>query len=312
MLLLSKVEVPFARFSCPRRALGETLTVLERWVVLATLGQSPKVQQDTAGQTLGESPKVRVETAGSAASTKLVDLAGEPTTDHDARVLVLRGFAKLEGAAIAPESIAELATLVQQPDQLHDVLVYVIAAASIEHAPITPAFVVAALEKRLGTVDQPAEDVRGAEWGTAQIHELARRAEPRTSLAQAKALRDEFYARCITHVSGDAALAEDELARIVTDRRICGGAGVDSPQKPIAMLRDGFKKGWIWTPSHEDDGSGQLHRAFERLAPGDQAVVEQIFRSADRSRLDYARLRRHGVTSKQMIAYLRQRFSASP
>ena len=78
------------------------------------------------------------------------------------------------------------------------------------------------------------------------------------------------------------------------------------------MLRDGFKKGWIWTPSHEDDGSGQLHRAFERLAPGDQAVVEQIFRSADGLRLDLARLRRHGVTSKQMIAYLRQRFSASP
>jgi hypothetical protein len=226
--------------------------------------------------------------------------------------MVLRGFARLHGSALDTSALVAIASAIQAPEELLQALIYIIAAASLQKVTISATYVTEALAKRdqQGRAGENGAR-RDSDWATERILELAQRREPHTTFAQARALREEFFSRCLEHVGGDVALAEDEIARIITDPRVCGAFGREAPQKPIAMLRDGFKKGWIWTHAGDDDGNGPLARTFERLPPGDQCEIERLFRAARGGALDYTRLKQHAVGSKQMIAYLRQRFSDS-
>ncbi len=178
-------------------------------------------------------------------------------------------------------------------------------------------FVQSASSKLTDTVGQLSQTAHVSEvrtWATDRVLELARRSEPGATLGQAAKICDEFYRRCLEHVGGDVRAAESELQRIVTDPRFCGTPSRKSPRKPIALIRTAFRDDWIWTRAEEDDGAGQFARAFAKLAPGDQAEVARLFEddAAGGSRLDLARLRRHGVSSKGMIAFCRARFGAPP
>jgi hypothetical protein len=275
-----------------------------------TLGKSPKVTDAEPSRTIGQTPTVRTPLAAQSVAAGSSSAAQiEPETDLEARVMVLRGFAKLQAARIDSESLAAIATLVEEPEELLSTLIYVFASASISKIAITPAYVTEALLKRAAPQKTPEHETRGSEWATNRLLELARLREPSTSYAQARTMRDEIYARCLDHTDGGATEAEDELSRIVTDPRICGAHGKDAPKSAIAMIRDGLKKGWLWIPAQDDDGTGPLERAFERLSPGDQREVELIFRSSEGGVLNYARLNKHRIGSKSMIAYLRRRFS---
>ncbi len=177
-------------------------------------------------------------------------------------------------------------------------------------------FVQSAPSKLTDTVGQlrPDQAFEVRRWATDRVLALARRSEPGTTVGQAAKICDEFYRRCLEHVGGDLAAAESELQRIVTDPRFCGTQSRKPARKPIALIRTAFREDWIWTRADEDDGAGQFARAFAKLAPGDQAEVARLFEdhAAGGSPLDLARLRRHGVSSKGMIAFCRARFGAPP
>jgi hypothetical protein len=178
-------------------------------------------------------------------------------------------------------------------------------------------FVRSPSSKLTDTVGQslsPAKAVGVLNWATERIIELARQREPGTTLGQAAKICDEFYRTCVEHVGGDVAAAESELQRIVTDPRFCGTTGRTPPRKPIALMRTAFREGWIWTRAEDDDGTGRFARAFAKLAPGDQTEVAQLFRAhaAGDAPLDVGRLRRHGISSKGMIAFCRARFGTPP
>ena len=166
----------------------------------------------------------------------------------------------------------------------------------------------------VGQLSQAANAFGVRNWALERILELARQREPGTTLGQAAKICDEFYRSCVEHVGGDVAAAESELQRIVTDPRFCGTTGRKPPRKPIALIRTAFREGWIWTRAEDDDGTGQFARAFAQLAPGDQSEVARLFRAhaAGDAPLDVRRLRRHGISSKGMVAFCRARFGAPP
>ena len=277
-----------------------------------TLGQTPTVFSGAAFssgvETLGQCPKVGPGTNPSQDRA----VFATPRTDEEARIMVLRGFAKLEGANVELPALTVLARAIADPAELLNALIFAIAAASLDHVPLDAITAQKAAERYQERLAKPSDNVRGPDWATARIHDLARTCEPHTTPVHARAMRDEFYAHCLEHAGGDAREAGDELQRILTDPRICGTVGVDPPLKPLALLRDAFRKGWIWTRAYDDDGTGALARAFERLSPGDRAEVEHIIGDALTGQpLNYARLRTHHISSKPMIAYLQRRFAAT-
>ena len=170
------------------------------------------------------------------------------------------------------------------------------------------------LTDTVGQLSRPEQAFEVRRWATDRVLELARRSEPGTTVGQAANICDEFYRKCLEHVGGDLAAAESELQRIVTDPRFCGTPSRKPARKPIALIRTAFREDWIWTRADKDDGAGQFARAFGKLAPGDQAEVARLFEdhAVGGSPLDLARLRRHGVSSKGMIAFCRARLGAPP
>ncbi len=134
------------------------------------------------------------------------------------------------------------------------------------------------------------------------------------TLGQAAKICDEFYRSCVEHAGGDVEAAQSELERILTDPRFCSTPSREPPRKPIALMRTAFREGWIWKRAEDDDGTGQFARAFAKLPPGDQAEIARIFRAhaVDQTPLDIGRLKRHGVSSKGMIAFCRTKFEAPP
>jgi hypothetical protein len=302
-----------------------------------SLGDSPRVGWTAAPQTLGENPRVgcppgaeisgalplidrpsltesvgdypRVSAGASSSAVATLSEHSARASVDEAKIMVLRGFAALQHVDASNETLAVIARHVEEPEELFGALIFTIALASVEHTSISPALAEAAMSRRAGGPAEPSDNIRGCDWAAKRVLELARRVEPHTTSVQAGSMSNEFYSRCVVHACGDAAEASAILQRILTDPRICGGPGIEAPLKPLALLRDGFQKGWIWTEAHEDDGSTALGRAYARLNPGDQHEVERIFRSeTEGAPLDVARLRRHQVTSRQMIGYLRRRF----
>jgi hypothetical protein len=270
-------------------------------------GQTPF----NGAQTVGQSPRVgsRVDNTGASA------IAG--------RTRVLEGFAIIERVSVPQEAVAAIAAIVEEPADLYSSLIAVLAAASIEHCAITADFASAILAQRRVAQAQlePSKDIARAgttsptiDWATQRIYELAVKREKNTTLGRARAYHAEFYEHCLAHTGGDPVKAESELARVLTDPRCCGYMGKEPPTKPIAMIRSGFRDGWIWIDAASDDGSGQLARAFERsLSLERQAEVERIFRAnAAGEPLDYGRLREHRITSRSMITYLHRRFGTRP
>ena len=309
-----------------QQAFSFTSTVDEESATAGTLGESPTVNWSPVAQTLGVSPRVQADStaetvaSSSASEQELVSYPGrvstaigdpnEPASVDEAKIMVLRGFAALQHIDASNETLAVIARHVEEPEELFGALIFTIALASVEHEPMSPTIAEAAMSRRAGRPVEASDNVRGSDWATTRVLELARRVEPHTTSTQASSMTNEFYSRCLVHVGGDAAEASTILQRVLTDPRICGAPGIEAPLKPLALLRDGFHKGWIWTEAHQDDGSTALGRAYARLNPGDQHEVERIFRKeADGSPLDVARLRRHRITSRQMIDYLRRRLN---
>ncbi len=297
----------------------------ETMLAAETLGESPRVGTSEAALpalaatgipvgTLGKSPRVSVDSRTDLGRSAADDSTSRsvPASVDEAKMMVLRGFAALQRIDASAETLAVIARAVDEPEELLNALVFTVALASIEHVPICPSLAQAAMDRRTERSVEPSENVRGSDWADNRILELARRVEPHTTTAQVSSMSGEFQAQCLAHAGGDNAEAAKLLQRILTDPRICGAPGCDPPLKPLALLRDGFRKGWIWTEAHQDDGSAPLARAYERLNPGDRHEVERIFRNrSEGASLDIARLRKHKITSKAMIGYLARRFDAA-
>ena len=146
-------------------------------------------------------------------------------------------------------------------------------------------------------------------WDINRCLELARRAEPRTTIQTAVRYRDEIVGMLRKHGVHDPRTIEDEVARILTDPRIVGP--LDRPQRtPFRLIRAAIRdpEPWILTPAHLDDGSGQLARAYAALPIGKREAIERLI--ADHlagESLDFQRLAALGISSKQMIAFVVQR-----
>jgi hypothetical protein len=146
-------------------------------------------------------------------------------------------------------------------------------------------------------------------WDINRCLELARRAEPRTTIETAVRYRDEIVGMLRKHGVRDPRTIEDEMARILTDPRIVGP--LDRPQRtPFRLIRAAIRDPdpWILTPAHLDDGSGQLARAYAALPIGKREAIERLI--ADHlagEPLDFQRLAELGISSKQMIAFVVQR-----
>jgi hypothetical protein len=154
-------------------------------------------------------------------------------------------------------------------------------------------------------------------WDINRCLELARRSEPRTTVATATRYRDEIVAMLQKHGIRDPRNIEDEVARILTDHRIVGKP--DEPQRtPFRFIRGAIRDGeklnetpWILTPAHLDDGSGQLARAYAKLPIGQREAIERII--CDHlagDPLDFKRLGALGVSSKQMTRFVVERVRA--
>jgi hypothetical protein len=240
-----------------------------------------------------------------------------PSTAVEKRVLALAAIALLEEVTAAPDVCVTIATNVETNDValLRDVLLRVIAVASIRRLPVTPELVNTSAAE---AVEQPSGIVRHlgpvhvdaaapsdvTAWSFERILELARRREPQTSLGQASAYQTELLGHITRRLGNDSQVVERELQRILTDPRIVGTMA--SPQmNPIALLRDALKHDWIWTAAERDDGSTRYARAFLKLPPGAQNEVRNIFeRHKTGEPLPARKLAELGITSRGMIAWL--------
>jgi hypothetical protein len=276
-------------------------------------------------------------------SEKVRDLAAsggssDPPSIVEARLIALIGISALEGVCAPPETLDAIAHNVDTTDvaTLRDALLHVVAAAGIRHEALSPAFVTAALRERdILLAAAPLATGAGDEDGLRvlpgsgepgflrnallRVLELARRIEPETTITRARRYRDEIVA-AITERFGQRTAAERdagapaqvsneiierELFRILSDPRVVGTPD-DRTKKPIALIRDGLRTGWIWVAAEDDTDSHRLTRAFRKLGPGVQNAVLQIFEEhhSTREPLPRQRLAQLGVSSRAMIDHL--------
>jgi hypothetical protein len=265
----------------------------------------------------------------------LGDGEGGPPSVVEARLIALVAITALEGVTVPPDTLSALAHAIDTTDvaEIRDLLLYVTVAAGVRHAALTPAFAVAALEERAtlsaaapaAAAEQTGEPLRVLdgnrespflERALARVLELARQAEPQTTLAIARRYRDEVitavkqrFGQRVPDSPEPFELEDDvlerEVFRIFSDPRVVGRPG-DRTHKPIALIRDGLKHGWIWTDPERDTGSHRLTRAFRKLAPGVQAAVLAIFEEhhATGAPLPRQRLLQLGISSTSMIQHL--------
>lgn len=276
-------------------------------------------------------------------SEKVRDLAAsggssDPPSIAEARLIALVGISALEGVSAPPEILDAIAQNVETTDvaALRDALLHVVAASSIQHETLSPAFVSLALrEREILLAASPPHGAAGNDGGLhvlpndhdpaflrnalLRVLELARRTEPETTPTRARRYRDEIVAAITerfgqrtaaertagapAHVSNE--IIERELFRILSDPRVVGRPD-DRTKKPIALIRDGLRTGWIWVPADADTDGHRLTRAFQKLSPGIQSAVLRIFEEyhATREPLPRQRLAQLGVTSRAMIDHL--------
>jgi hypothetical protein len=237
-----------------------------------------------------------------------------PSSVEEARLVALVGIAALEGVTAPPDVVAAIARTLDTTDVvvLRSALLHVVASAGIRRERLTPAFVNVALrELAEREVSEKLRRFRGDEtdettlWALERILDLAHRAEPGTTPVQARGYLKELTAAIDGRFGGDPVAQERELHRILTDPRVCGTFGKPT-DKPIAILRDGLKHGWIWKDADRDDGGSRLGRAFRRdLAPGEQAEVLRIFERYHAGEpLPRRKLEQYKIMSEMMIQYL--------
>ncbi|TAM73307.1 hypothetical protein EPN44_14345 [bacterium] len=276
----------------------------------------------TAEEACGKTPHARQEVG---ARPALGDAARGKSPHASAglsrRALMLQLVAEEMHGVSVPGEMLEVIAEQEAFDagELEQLLIRVLSAASIERVPLTVELAQRVLEgagdaegregdshgsdRAALLAEEHAEQVRMPDGIPGRLLLLARRREPGTTPAAMERLYTaEIYPACMRHVDGDRRAAEALALELVEDPRVARAPN------PVGTLRLGVREGWLLRPAWQDDGTGALERAYQRLPAGARAAAEELLREHSRgAALPREKLRALGVSSSGMIAMVKRR-----